>query len=184
MIFKETSLRGNYLISFDKQNDERGFFSRIFSKKDLKLLVKKKTINQINHSFTKKQGTIRGLHFQHPPYAEIKIIFCIKGKVWDVAVDLRKNSPTFLQYYSLILSEDIPQAVFIPEGFAHGFQTLTSNCEMLYLHTEYYSSKYESALNALDPRLQIKWPQLITERSERDKNHPMLDEDYYGIDLS
>lgn len=183
MKFNETNLKGNYLISFDKQNDERGFFGRIFSKIDFNFLLKEKTISQINLSLTKKQGTIRGLHFQRPPYAEIRIVFCIKGKVWDVAVDLRRNSPTFLQYYSIVLSEDVLQAIFVPEGFAHGFQTLTPNCEMLYLHTGNYNSKYESAINALDPRLKIQWPQRITKRSKRDKNHPMLDEDYYGIDI-
>jgi len=184
MKFQETNLQGNYLIDLDKRKDERGFLNRIFCQKTLRSLLKEKTIRQINHTLTRKEGAVRGLHFQYPPHAEIKIVSCIKGKVWDVAVDLRKKSPTFLHYHAAILSENNLKSFFIPEGFAHGFQTLTPDCEMLYFHTTDYNAEFEGALNALDPLLSIQWPQFITERSERDSNHPMLSKDFLGIDAS
>ena len=118
-----------------------------------------------------------------PSYAETKIVSCIRGKVWDVAVDLRKRSPTFLHYHAEVLSEDNHKSYLIPEGFAHGFQTLTSDCEMLYFHTADYNKDFEGAINAVDLKIGIKWPQLITERSERDNNHPMLTDDFEGIVL-
>ena len=121
------------------------------------------------------------MHFQNPPFAEIKIVSCIKGEVWDVAVDLRKGSPTFLHYYDVYLSENNHRCFFIPEGFAHGFQTLAPNCEMLYFHTEEYNIDAEGIINSIDPRISIKWPKIITDRSERDNNSPMLDKNFLGI---
>jgi dTDP-4-dehydrorhamnose 3,5-epimerase len=184
MKFQETSLKGNYLIDLEKHKDERGFLNRTFCQKTLEPLLKEKNIRQINHTLTKKEGVVRGLHFQYAPYAEIKIVSCIKGKVWDVVVDLRKESPTFLHYYAVILSENNLKSFFIPEGFAHGFQTLTPDCEMLYFHTEDYNPDCEGALNATDPLLSIKWPQFITERSKRDSSHPMLNKNFLGIDVA
>jgi len=128
-------------------------------------------------------GAVRGMHFQYPPHAEVKIISCLKGKVWDVAVDLRKGSPTFLQTHSVTLSEDVPQSYLIPKGFAHGFQTLTPDCELIYFHTADYNAAAEAGLNALDPRLDIQWPIAITERSKRDEQHPMLTDCFVGIDV-
>ena len=184
MKFQETKLKGNYLISLNKHKDERGFLNRIFCQKTLRPLLKEKTISQINHTLTKKVGSVRGLHFQYPPHAEIKIVSCVKGKIWDVAVDLRKKSPTFLHYHAEILSEDNLKSFFIPEGFAHGFQTLTPNCEILYFHTADYNASFEGAINANDPLISIQWPQSITRISERDSNHPILSKDFLGIDIS
>jgi dTDP-4-dehydrorhamnose 3,5-epimerase len=183
MKFLETKLKNNYLIQHDNFEDNRGSFKRVFCQKNFQNLIQNKTIRQINHTFTKKAGTVRGLHFQHPPFSEIKIISCLKGKVWDVAVDLRKDSPTFLQYHSVILSENSFQSFLIPEGFAHGFQTLTNNSEMLYFHTADYNIDAEHALNALDPLLAIQWPKAITEQSDRDKNIIKLDKNFSGITL-
>lgn len=161
--------------------DERGYLERLFCKEELNALVPEKNILQINHTLTKIGGTVRGMHFQMPPYAETKLVSCLKGQVYDVAIDLRKCSPTFLTYHAEILSGDNHKTLVIPEGFAHGFQTLCDDCEMLYLHTNYYNSKAESALNALDPHINIQWPLPITFRSERDISHPMLDENFIGI---
>ena len=183
MKFEETKLKGSYLIKRKNYKDNRGFFDRIFCQTSLKNLLKTKNICQINRTFTKKEGTVRGLHFQYPPHAEAKIVSCLKGKVWDVAIDIRKGSPTFLKYHSVILSEENSESFFIPEGFAHGFQTLTNDCEMLYFHTADYNFKSEGAINALDNRLKIKWPKTITDRSERDNSHPMLKENFLGVEI-
>ena len=183
MKVQETKLKGCYLIDLYKNEDQRGFFNRIFCQKILSPLLRGKSIRQINHSFSRKEGLVRGLHFQKPPHAEIKIVNCIKGKVWDVAVDLRKGSPTFLHYHSVTLSEGNFQCFFIPEGFAHGFQTLAPNCEMLYFNTEDYNVGAEGVINSNDPRISIKWPKIITEKSERDSKSPMLDKNFLGIEI-
>jgi dTDP-4-dehydrorhamnose 3,5-epimerase len=174
---------GLYELVRQPLGDDRGFLERLFCQETLGSLLPGKAIRQINHTLTRKEGTVRGLHFQYPPQAETKIVTCLKGTVWDVAVDVRQGSPTFLQYHALRLSEDNFRSFLIPEGFAHGFQTLTPDCEMLYFHTADYQAKAEGALNALDHRLAINWPQPITERSARDQGHPMLTEDFLGIDL-
>jgi dTDP-4-dehydrorhamnose 3,5-epimerase len=182
-IQKKTPIDGLRVIHRQPIGDSRGFLERLFCQETLGGLTQGKSIRQINHTLTKKKGTVRGLHFQYPPHAEVKIVSCLKGVVWDVAVDLRKDSPTFLQYHAVILSEESFESFFIPEGFAHGFQTLTPDCEMLYFHTADYHSDAEGAINALDRRLDIKWPQAITERSERDLNHVMLPENFTGTEF-
>ena len=183
MKLQETKLNGSYLIKRENYKDKRGSFDRIFCQTNLKNILKTKNICQINRTLTKKEGTVRGLHFQHSPHAEVKIVSCLKGKVWDVAVDIRKGSPTFLKYHSVVLSEENLESFFIPEGFAHGFQTLTNDCEMLYFHTADYNVESEGTINALDHRLKIKWPKIITDQSERDNNHPMLKENFLGIEV-
>ena len=181
LIIKETPLKKLKIIKHILNKDKRGFLGRLYCYETLKKLLKKKTIKQINRSMTKKKGTVRGLHFQYSPYSEIKIISCIKGKVWDVAVDLRKGSPTFLNYHAELLTEDNHKSYLIPEGFAHGFQSITPNCELLYLHTENYNKNFEGAVNATDPIINIQWPHPIKERSERDKKQPMLNHSFKGL---
>jgi dTDP-4-dehydrorhamnose 3,5-epimerase len=176
-----TPIKDLKIIDYHSHKDKRGFFNKIFSQNNMKSLLSGKLIKQINHTYTKKKGTVRGLHFQYPPFSEIKIITCLKGKVWDVAVDLRKNSPTFLNYYATILTEKKFKSYLIPEGFAHGFQTLTSDCEILYFHTEEYNKKSEGAINALDNQIKIKWPENISERSDRDHNLKRIDKNFKGI---
>ena len=163
--------------------DERGYLERIFCAEELSELVPGKHILQINHTQTSKQGTVRGMHFQFSPYGETKFVSCLRGEVFDVAVDLRRNSPTFLQWSSEILSAENHKTLVIPEGFAHGFQTLTKDCEMLYLHTAAYCADAEGGLNAQDPRLTIRWPLPIAEQSARDSAHPHLESGYDGIAL-
>jgi dTDP-4-dehydrorhamnose 3,5-epimerase len=130
-----------------------------------------------------KHGVIRGLHFQNSPYTETKIISCIKGKIWDVAVDLRKNSPTFMNYFAVELSENQHVSVLVPEGFAHGFQSLTDNCQIIYFNTSNYNPNSEGGINALDPRISIKWPIEISFRSIRDTEHQYLKNSFSGIEL-
>lgn len=183
LVLHDTPIGGLQVIERCLITDSRGYFERLFCQDTLGFLLKDKSIRQINHTLTKNGGAVRGLHFQHMPHAEIKIVTCLKGKVWDVAVDLRKGSPTFLHYHAVLLSQENQQSYLIPEGFAHGFQALSNDCEMLYLHTADYSEIFQYSLNAVDPRLAIAWPRLITERSERDLNHPMVTDDFQGVDL-
>jgi dTDP-4-dehydrorhamnose 3,5-epimerase len=135
----------------------------------------------MNHSFTAEKGTVRGMHFQHPPHAEIKMVRCIAGAVYDVAVDLRKDSETFLQWYGIELSAENKQMIYIPEGFAHGFQTLTENVELMYHHTEFYTPEAEEGLLYNDPMLNINWPLQINNLSERDTKHPIIQSNFKGI---
>lgn len=180
--FHPTPLSGLTVIERTSIEDGRGFLSRFFCQQSMETLGMK-PIRQINHTLTRKAGTIRGMHFQRPPAAEIKVVSCLRGHILDIAVDLRAGSPTFLQWFSAELSAENKRSMFIPEGFAHGFQTLTDDCELVYLHTENYSPEHESALNPLDPKLSIHWPIPITEISNRDSNHPMLDHGFKGISI-
>jgi dTDP-4-dehydrorhamnose 3,5-epimerase len=176
-----TPLKGLKLIQRKPIGDDRGYLERLFCAAELETLISNKNIVQINHTLTSKRGTVRGLHFQYPPHAETKFVSCLRGEIFDVAVDLRKKSPTFLHWHAAILSADNHRTLMVPEGVAHGFQTLTEDCEMLYLHTANYKPETEGGLNVKDPRLAIQWPQAITELSKRDATQPMLSEDFLGI---
>ena len=179
----DTPLQRVKRIQRKRIGDTRGYFERLFCTEDLGGLIFGKNIVQINHTLTDKRGTARGLHYQYPPHAETKIISCLRGEIFDVAVDIRRNSPTFLHWYGEILSDENGQSLLIPEGYAHGFQTLTESCELIYLHTAAYCSNAEGALNVLDPRLNIAWPLPIEVLSERDRSHPFLGPDFVGIAL-
>lgn len=177
----DAPLNGLKIIQRKAIEDNRGFLSRVFCAEAFVDFGLKKAINQINHTLTCQKGSVRGLHYQLPPHAEIKFVSCIKGEVLDIAVDLRKDSPTFLQWHGEILSESNRRSLLIPEGFAHGFQTLTDNCEMLYLHSAPYVKEAEAAINITDSRLAIKLPLNITDISERDASHPMTNNNFEGI---
>jgi dTDP-4-dehydrorhamnose 3,5-epimerase len=161
--------------------DDRGFLSRIFCAQELAPSGWDKPIAQINHTYTCTKGTVRGLHFQHQPYCEMKLVSVIRGEIWDVAVDLRKGSATFLQWHAEVLSAENGRAILIPEGFAHGFQSLTDDVELLYCHSVAYNPLAECGLHPSDTRLAIKWPLTISEISERDQNHSLIDRDFSGI---
>jgi len=163
-------------------SDERGYLERMYCPDDLAAILGDRKIKQINRTLTKSKGSLRGLHYQHPPNAELKIVNCIKGTIFDVAVDLRKRSPTFLHWHAQILSEKNHESLVIPEGFAHGFQTLSCDCELLYFHTEKYTPSLEGGINALDPTLHIDWPLPESIRSQRDLNLPDISE-FEGIVL-
>lgn len=179
----DTPIVGLKIIEREPIVDARGFLERLYCYETLEHVLQGKNIRQINHTLSRKVGLVRGLHFQYPPYAETKIVSCIKGQVWDLAMDLRKGSPTFLQYVAVELSESNRRSFLIPEGFAHGFQTLTPESEMLYFNTSDYKAEAEGALNALDPCLMIQWPQHISEMSERDYSHANLNKTFEGIAL-
>jgi dTDP-4-dehydrorhamnose 3,5-epimerase len=184
MIFTETALKGVWLIDPLVLRDERGAFMRAFCKREFaENGITNGAIEfvQINHSFNLYRGTVRGLHYQTPPSSETKLIRCIRGAVMDFVVDVRAGSPTFLQWVSVELSARNLRMILIPEGFAHGFQTLKNNTELLYHHTEYYAPQHEQALNVFDPMLSISLPLPVSVISERDRNHPMLTTDFEGI---
>ena len=183
MKFIALNLTGAYLIQPEAFADNRGYFFRYFCKDEFKQIGHTKEWLQCNHSFTKAKGSIRGMHFQLPPHSEIKMVRCIAGQVLDVIVDLRKDSPTFLQWNSIELSAENRNMLYIPEGFAHGFQTLTDNCELLYHHSALYQPGAEGGLRFNDPRLAIKWPVIPTVISDRDLNHSLLDNSFEGIKI-
>lgn len=180
-IKENTKIEGLFILNREPFYDERGFFERLYCVDELKSILKNKQIEQINYSFTRKKGCVRGLHFQLPPFSEVKMVSCIKGEVWDVAVDIRKDSPTFLEHHAEILTPKNNRTLFIPEGFAHGFQALTRECEMLYFHTNKFNKEFDCGLNILDPYLNINWPFDISDVSERDQSHKMLDKSFKGI---
>ena len=174
-------LEGLKRIIRQRLGDQRGFLSRLFCAEELAQAGWVKPIAQINHTYTQVKGTVRGMHFQHPPHAEMKLVTCLRGEVCDVAVDLRKGSPTFLHWHAETLSADNQQALLIPEGFAHGFQALTENVELLYCHSAPYVAEAEAGARPTDPRLNIIWPLPISVLSARDAGHPLLTETFTGI---
>lgn len=176
-----TPLADLHVLQRKSLGDSRGYLERLFCMDELQPLIDGKRIEQINHTLTSHRGTVRGLHFQHPPHAETKFVHCLRGEVFDVAVDLRRDSPTFLHWHAEILSGDNHKTLVIPEGFAHGFQTLSDNCEMLYFHTAAYHQATEGGLRIDDPRLAIRWPLPVAGLSARDAAHPLLNEDVAGV---
>jgi len=169
------------LIERNHLSDPRGFFSRLFCANELKITGWTKPIQQINYTKTKRQGSIRGMHFQNDPFAEMKIVTCLQGSVFDVAIDLRPESVTFLQWHGEILSLDNKRSLLIPEGFAHGFQTLEDDCELLYFHSEFYDQSSEAGIYFNDKKINIEWPAEITEVSARDQSHPPLESNFQGV---
>ena len=163
--------------------DSRGFLSRVFCSDELADIGWIQPVAQINHTYSAQAGTVRGLHFQHPPYSEIKLVTCLRGKIWDVAVDLRAGSETFLNWHAEELSAENGHSLLIPKGFAHGFQTLSDDVDLLYCHSEPYTRDAEAGLNPQDIKLAIDWPLTITEISKRDTLHPMLNSQFAGLNL-
>ena len=181
---KASKLEGLQVITRQPIVDARGWFERAYCADTFADLGITKTISQINRSFTAQKGSVRGMHFQTAPFAETKFVSCLRGEVFDVAVDLRANSPTFLQWHGEILSASNQRSLLIPEGFAHGFQTLSADCEMLYLHTQKFDPASSSGVNPLDPRLAIAWPLPITETTEMsdgDRHRPMMLPTFEGL---
>jgi dTDP-4-dehydrorhamnose 3,5-epimerase len=161
--------------------DRRGYLSRLYCAEEF-AETSLSSIAQINHSLTRRKGTVRGMHYQLSPPSETKLVSCVHGEVFDVAVDLRRGSPTFLKWHGELLSAANRRSLLIPQGFAHGFQALTDASELVYLHSAPYHPDAERALNAADPRLAIAWPLAIAELSDRDRGHPMLTADFSGIE--
>lgn len=181
MTFNPATLQGVYLVQPEPFSDERGWFARTYCKRAFGAIGHTAEWVQLNHSFTREKGSIRGMHFQLPPYAEIKMVRCIAGAVWDVVVDIRRDSPTFLKWYAAELNPRNKQMMYIPAGFAHGFQTLEPDTELLYHHSEYYQPGAESGLRFDDPALSVAWPLPVTVVSDRDRAHPLIEESFKGI---
>ena len=164
--------------------DARGGLSRLFCVDEFGAAGWLWPIVQINHTHTSRAGTVRGMHYQCPPRAEAKLVSCLSGRVWDLAVDIRAGSPTFLQWCARELSADNLTALLIPPGCAHGFQALTDDVELLYLHSAAYAPAVEGGLCPTDPRLGIEWPLPISELSARDAGHPLLDRSFTGLEIT
>ena len=161
--------------------DERGMFLRLYCEKELAPVIDSRRILQVNYSKTTKVGAVRGMHFQYPPHSELKFVRCIKGKIWDVAIDLRAGSATFLNWHAVQLTPSNNYMVAIPEGFAHGFQCLEAESELLYLHTAFYNHEAEGGINYGDPCLNITWPLPVTDLSLKDAQREFMKRGYKGI---
>lgn len=183
MELRTTPIDGLSLAQTKPHCDQRGSFTRLFCSEQLSMLIGNRTIVQMNHSRTNTLGSIRGLHFQRPPHAEMKLVRCIRGRVWDVAVDIRHDSRTFLHWHAQELTPDNGIMMVIPEGFAHGFQVLKPESELLYLHTAPYHPDAEGGLRFNDPKLSISWPIGFTDLSIRDQNHVFITDDFKGLSV-
>lgn len=173
------------LLCLERQllGDERGFFSRLFCLDTLTELGWPNTVEAVNHSYSAERGTVRGMHYQLAPHTEAKLVTCLQGSIWDVAIDLRNQSPTFLQWHSEILSAENHKSLLIPPGFAHGFQTLTDNVALIYCHSNRYDQASERGLNPQDPVLAIEWPVAISQLSARDRGQTWLEPSFRGVCL-
>ena len=176
MIFTETKLPGAFIIEIKQLVDDRGFFGRSWCQNEMTDHGLNGNVVQANTSRSKTKGTLRGMHYQKHPYEETKLIRCTKGAIFDVIVDLRKDSPTYLQWFGIELTEENYKMLYVPEKFAHGFITLQDNSEVTYMVTEFYTPGSEAGLRYNDPRLNIQWPGAITVISDKDKHHPDFDE--------
>ena len=175
MIFTETVLKGAFLVEVKKLEDDRGFFGRAWCQQEFEDHGLNANIRQINTSFTHKKGTIRGMHYQIDPYQESKFIRCTRGRIFDVIIDLRPDSETFMQWIGHELSEDNYRMVFVPENFAHGFVTLQDHCEVYYPTTEFYTPGSERGIRYNDPAYNIDWPVEVEVVSEKDMGHADFD---------
>jgi dTDP-4-dehydrorhamnose 3,5-epimerase len=183
MKFNTTRLDGLYTVDTTPIVDTRGIFVRTFCEDEFVSLRDNLHWKQSNLSTTRGKGSIRGMHFQFPPAAEVKLIRCLRGRVLDVAVDVRQGSPTFLHWEAVELTEDNDRMMFIPEGFAHGFQTLTDEVQLLYMHSSSWSPAHEGRLRFDDPRVDIAWPLPVSHVSDRDLGTPLVDDRFTGVDL-
>jgi dTDP-4-dehydrorhamnose 3,5-epimerase len=178
MKFNKTKLNGSFVIDLDKREDERGFFARLFCINEFDQNQADRNIVQINNSLSRDKGTLRGIHYQLSPKSETKIVRCIKGSLWDVIVDLRPDSPTFLQWFGETLSAENRRMMFVPKGFGHGFITLEPDTEAIYFVTEFYSPEHERGLRWDDPKIGIEWPIEPVIISEKDRQHKDFDINY------
>ncbi len=184
MRFTETPLTGAWIVDLDRRDDDRGFFARAFCAREFAEHGITPEVVQSNLSFSARRGTVRGMHFQHPPAAENKFVRCISGAMLDVIVDLRPESPTFLHHLGVELSADNRRGIAVPPRFAHGFMTLTDDVEVLYLVSEYYTPAEEGGLRWDDPALGIEWPGPVTSISDKDASWPDVDDQRARIETS
>ena len=176
MIFTETDLKGAFVLDIERREDSRGFFARAFCQREFAAHGLKPVIAQANVAFNKRKGTLRGMHFQFPPSAETKLVRCTRGAILDIIVDLRPESPTYLDHVAVELTEDNARALYVPERFAHGYQVLEDGTETSYQVGEFYVPSAEGGLAHDDPRLGLRWPLPVTDISSKDQGWKRLDE--------
>ena len=181
MRIRPTDISGVFVVETTTHIDERGAFARLFCHEELSLILDERQVVQVNHSRTNMVGAVRGFHYQTPPHAEMKLVRCLAGRVWDVAVDLRQGSPSFLGWTHVELSPDNALMLMIPEGCAHGFQVLEPNSALLYMHTAFYQPSSEGGIRYDDPAIRIDWPLPVTQVSERDRRQPRLGDNFLGV---
>jgi dTDP-4-dehydrorhamnose 3,5-epimerase len=177
----EASLPGVYRVERRPRSDDRGWLERLYDPIELAPLLGSRAIAQVNRTLTRRRGSVRGMHFQAAPSAEVKVVTCLRGAVFDVAVDLRRGSPTLLRWHAELLDAAEHRSVLIPEGFAHGFQTLADDAELLYFHTAAYDPAAEGGVHPLDPLIAVTWPLEVELLSDRDRSHPFVGADFKGI---
>jgi dTDP-4-dehydrorhamnose 3,5-epimerase len=176
VLFQETRLRGVFIVELEPRVDSRGYFARAFCRREFEDHGLHPEVSQVNIGRSTRKGTVRGMHFQLPPHGEAKFVRATRGAILDVAVDLRPESPTFLRHLAVELTADDGRALYLPERFAHGYQTLEDGTEMLYLASAPYAPGFDGGLSPLDPRLGLAWPLPVTEISEKDAGAKHLDE--------
>ncbi len=181
MKVQDTALAGVHVVSQAYAQDARGAFARLYCERELAGVLGARRIVQINGSLTREPGSVRGFHFQHAPHAEMKFVRCLRGRVWDVALDLRAGSPTLLQWHAVELAAHDGRMLVLPEGVAHGFQALEPDTELLYLHTAFYTPSAEGGVHCLDARAAVRWPLPVRGLSPRDASHPALPSDFVGV---
>ncbi len=177
MIFRETPLPGAYVIDIERLEDERGFFARTWCEREYQAHGLNSRLVQCSISFNKVKGTLRGMHYQLPPFAEAKVVRCTRGAIYDVIIDLRRESPTFRQHFGITLTPENRSMLYVPEGFAHGLLTLADETEVLYLISEFYAPEYARGVRWNDPAFGIAWPGPVRVISARDANYPDFAED-------
>jgi dTDP-4-dehydrorhamnose 3,5-epimerase len=182
MIFTETRLAGAFIIDLERREDSRGYFARAFCQDEFRDHGLEPVVAQANVGYNRYRNTVRGMHFQYPPKAETKLVRCTRGAVVDVIVDLRPESPTYLEHVSVELTADNARAIYVPRRFAHGYQVLEDNTETSYIVSEFYSPQHDGGLRHDDPALGITWPLPVSEISDKDKVWPLLAE--VGDDLA
>jgi dTDP-4-dehydrorhamnose 3,5-epimerase len=180
--FRPTPVHGAYLIDLERRGDDRGFFARFFCEREFATAGLVSRFVQINNSLTGRRGTLRGMHYQLPPSAEVKVVRCLRGALFDVALDLRPDSPSFGRWFGAELTAENRSMMYVPEGCAHGFITLQDDTEALYLVSAFYGPDEERGVRFNDPRFAIAWPIEPAEVSAKDKGWPDFDPQFHGIE--
>lgn len=183
MIFNPTILAGAFTIDVQPFQDSRGFFTRVFCEKEFAEHNLVQHFVQANHSGTHGKGVIRGMHFQNSPHCEVKLVKCVQGAIFDVIIDVRKDSPTFLQWYGAELSADNKTMMYVPAGFAHGFQSLSDYSEITYMVSAFYNKESEGGVKYDDAKVNIEWPLPVSLVSDKDQAIPLIDESFIAVSL-
>jgi dTDP-4-dehydrorhamnose 3,5-epimerase len=179
MIFTETKLKGAYVLDPERREDHRGFFARTWCRREAEALGLNPNVVQINTTLSIRKGTVRGMHYQLAPYEEVKVVRCTRGALFDVIVDLRPESPTYTQWFSVELTADNRRMLYVPEGFAHGSQTLTDDTELFYQASQFYAPDFARGLRFDDPLFDIEWPLQVEVISDADRSWP----DYLAVSV-